>query len=176
MVTKKDADIVRDEASGPTRCRLRFSLRNVGGAEASDPETQLSLASAGVAVGILITPLIASISEDSMYAVPQLSDHCRDLAAERKLSPTVGFYLDSGIGGVPLDGFCRNANLEKHGLLEEPSSYMPRPDVFVIATADDAAQQRFRPLVAELRRAGLHVRHSYKATKNIGKLPAARSS
>lgn len=30
-----------------------------------------SLASAGVAVGILITPLIASISEDAMYAVPQ---------------------------------------------------------------------------------------------------------
>ena len=55
--------------------------------------------------------------EGSMYAVPQLSDHCRDLAAERELSPTVGFYLDSGIGGVPLDGFCRNPNLEKHGLL-----------------------------------------------------------
>jgi phosphate transport system permease protein len=30
-----------------------------------------SLASAGVAVGVLITPLIASISEDAMYAVPQ---------------------------------------------------------------------------------------------------------
>jgi hypothetical protein len=29
----------------------------------------------------------------------------------------VSFYLDSGIGGVPLDGFCRNLNLEKHGLL-----------------------------------------------------------
>ena len=52
-----------------------------------------------------------------MYAVPQLSDACREQAAERGLSPTVGFYLDSGIGGVPLDGFCRNLNLEKHGLL-----------------------------------------------------------
>ncbi len=55
--------------------------------------------------------------EGSMYAVPQLSDHCRAKAAERNLSPTVGFYLESGIGGVPLDGFCRNRNLEKHGLL-----------------------------------------------------------
>ncbi len=55
--------------------------------------------------------------EGSMYAVPQLSGHCRASAAERSLSPTVGFYLDSGIGGVPLDGFCRNPNLEKHGLL-----------------------------------------------------------
>jgi aspartate/methionine/tyrosine aminotransferase len=53
----------------------------------------------------------------SMYAVPQLSNHCRNKAAERGFSPTVGFYLDSGIGGVPLDGFCRNPNLEKHGLL-----------------------------------------------------------
>ena len=55
--------------------------------------------------------------EGSMYAVPQLSGPCRDRAAERELSAAVSFYLDSGIGGVPLDGFCRNKNLEKHGLL-----------------------------------------------------------
>ncbi len=55
--------------------------------------------------------------EGSMYAVPQLSDLCRTRAAEHGFSPTVGFYLNSGIGGVPLDGFCRNPNLEKHGLL-----------------------------------------------------------
>jgi phosphate transport system permease protein len=30
-----------------------------------------TLASAGIAVGILVTPLVASISEDAMYAVPQ---------------------------------------------------------------------------------------------------------
>ena len=55
--------------------------------------------------------------EGSMYAVPQLSDLCRARAAERGFSPTVGFYLDSGIGGVPLDGFCSNPNLQKHGFL-----------------------------------------------------------
>jgi aspartate/methionine/tyrosine aminotransferase len=60
--------------------------------------------------------------EGSMYAVPQLSDLCRDNAAERGLSPTVGFYLDSGIGGVPLDGFCRNPNLTRHGLLVNQGS------------------------------------------------------
>lgn len=60
--------------------------------------------------------------EGSMYAVPQLSDHCRAMAAERDLAPTVGFYLDSGIGGVPLDGFCRNPNLERHGLLVNAGS------------------------------------------------------
>jgi aspartate/methionine/tyrosine aminotransferase len=55
--------------------------------------------------------------EGSMYAVPQFSDRCREKAAKRGFSPTVGFYLETGIGGVPLDGFCRNPNLEKHGLL-----------------------------------------------------------
>jgi len=60
--------------------------------------------------------------EGSMYAVPQLSDLCRTRAAERGFSPTVGFYLDSGIGGVPLDGFCNNPNLQKHGLLVNQDS------------------------------------------------------
>jgi aspartate/methionine/tyrosine aminotransferase len=74
--------------------------------------------------------------EGSMYAVPQLSDHCRARAAELNLSPTVGFYLDSGIGGVPLDGFCRNRNLEKHGLVvnhdsEELHSFQERASRFV---------------------------------------------
>jgi aspartate/methionine/tyrosine aminotransferase len=60
--------------------------------------------------------------QGSMYAVPQLSDHCRSQAAEKGLAPTVGFYLESGIGGVPLDGFCRNGNLVKHGLLVNQGS------------------------------------------------------
>jgi len=55
--------------------------------------------------------------EGSMYAVLQLSQRCLDLAAERGVSPTVAFYLDTGIGGVPLDGFCRNRSLERYGLV-----------------------------------------------------------
>ncbi|HSL19141.1 MAG TPA: pyridoxal phosphate-dependent aminotransferase [Methylomirabilota bacterium] len=55
--------------------------------------------------------------EGSMYAVPKLSARCRERARERGLSPTVAFYLDTGIGGVPLEGFCRNRNLERHGLV-----------------------------------------------------------
>jgi hypothetical protein len=55
--------------------------------------------------------------EGSMYAVPQLSDVCREKAAAHGLPPTVEFYLETGIGGVPLDGFCKNGNLERHGLL-----------------------------------------------------------
>jgi aspartate/methionine/tyrosine aminotransferase len=55
--------------------------------------------------------------EGSMYADLQLSEHCHRLAAERGVSPTVAFYLETGIGGVALDGFCRNPNLERHGLV-----------------------------------------------------------
>jgi aspartate/methionine/tyrosine aminotransferase len=74
--------------------------------------------------------------QGSMYAVVQLSDRCGEIAAEHGLSPTVGFYLESGLGGVPLDGFCRNANLAKHGLLvngdsDELTAFQERASRFV---------------------------------------------
>ena len=55
--------------------------------------------------------------EGSMYADLQLGERCRALADELGVSPTFGFYLESGVGGVPLEGFCRNRNLERHGLV-----------------------------------------------------------
>lgn len=45
-----------------------------------------------------------------------------------------------------------------------------RPDVFVIAGGDDSAEAHVGPTLAMLRRAGLHARRSYKASKNVGKL------
>jgi aspartate/methionine/tyrosine aminotransferase len=55
--------------------------------------------------------------EGSMYADPKLSQRCCGLADEMGVSPTVAFYLETGIGGVPLEGFCRNPNLERHGMV-----------------------------------------------------------
>ncbi len=55
--------------------------------------------------------------EGSMYADLQLSKRCLELAASKGVPPTVAFYLDTGVAGVPLDGFCRNPNLVKHGLV-----------------------------------------------------------
>jgi len=60
--------------------------------------------------------------EGSMYADPRLSPRCRELADELAVSPTVAFYLETGIGGVPLEGFCRNPNLERHGLVVNADS------------------------------------------------------
>lgn len=45
-----------------------------------------------------------------------------------------------------------------------------QPDAFVFAANDEADQKALRPLLAALRRAGLHARRSYKTTRNVGKL------
>jgi len=66
--------------------------------------------------------------EGSMYADPRLSVRCRELADAAEVSPTVAFYLETGIGGVPLEGFCRNPNLERHGFVVNGDS--PRLAVF----------------------------------------------
>ena len=50
-----------------------------------------------------------------------------------------------------------------------PEHLGDRPDAFVMAT-DDAAANQVAPIVAQLRRAGRHARMSYKATRNVGKL------
>jgi histidyl-tRNA synthetase len=75
-------------------------------------------------------------------------------------TPAVGFAMG--------DVVIRLA-LEERGLLRSPEEYLPRPDVFVIEgrSEDDG---RLPAIVAQLRRGGLHVRHSYRATRNIGKL------
>jgi histidyl-tRNA synthetase len=44
-----------------------------------------------------------------------------------------------------------------------------RPHAFVIA-ADDNAATKLPWLVASLRKDGFHIRHSYKTTRNVGKL------
>jgi aspartate/methionine/tyrosine aminotransferase len=69
--------------------------------------------------------------EGSMYADMRLSESCRERAAGRGVSPTVEFYLETGIGGVPLEGFCRNQNLERHGL---------------VVNGDDPGLRRFQEL------------------------------
>jgi histidyl-tRNA synthetase len=72
--------------------------------------------------------------------------------------PAVGF----GMGDVVLTDVL----LDK-GLL--PEELLARPDVFVIAMTD-AAAERVPSIVAKLRRQGVHARFSYKVTRNLGKL------
>ncbi len=45
-----DADMVRNEASGSDRCRIRFTVKNVGGAEANSTNAGIDVLTAGVTV------------------------------------------------------------------------------------------------------------------------------
>ena len=59
--------------------------------------------------------------------------------------------------------------LEDAGLLQPAETYQTSPDVFVVNGRDDG-DERLRVIVADLRRDGWVVRHSYRATRNVGKL------
>jgi histidyl-tRNA synthetase len=80
-------------------------------------------------------------------------------------TPAVGF----GMGDVVL-----SLVLQDKGLMPTDAELLERvgarPDVFVISNGQPAADAQVRPLVAGLREAGLHARHTYKTTKNVGKL------
>ena len=82
-------------------------------------------------------------------------------------TPAIGF----GMGDVVL-----GLVLADRGLLPaDAGELLPRPDAFVVSSGDPAAEAALAPLVARLRADGLHVRHSYKATRNVGKLLADAS-
>jgi len=59
--------------------------------------------------------------------------------------------------------------LKDRGLLDHDEAMLPRPDVFVLSSGQDAAEAMLVPLATALRDTGLHVRHTWKATRNIGK-------
>lgn len=75
--------------------------------------------------------------------------------------PACGFGMGDVVLGILLH--------EKGLLPDEVVMATQRPHAFVIAANDDAAAH-LPGLVAKLRRAGFHVRHSYRATRNVGKL------
>ncbi|MSR29340.1 MAG: histidine--tRNA ligase [Phycisphaerales bacterium] len=77
--------------------------------------------------------------------------------------PAVGF----GMGDVVL-----GLVLKDRGKLptESERSLLPRTDAFLISAGPEKADALVARLAFDLRRLGLHVRHSYKATHNVGKL------
>ncbi|MBL9001555.1 MAG: histidine--tRNA ligase [Phycisphaerae bacterium] len=80
-------------------------------------------------------------------------------------TPAVGM----GMGDVVLSLVMKDKGLlPDAGRLMELSGQ--RPDVFVVSNGSPEAEAQVRPTVAALRRLGLHARHTYKATRNVGKL------
>lgn len=80
-------------------------------------------------------------------------------------TPAVGF----GMGDVVL-----SLVLQDKGLMPTDAQIARdlglRPDVFVISNGTPESDAQVGPLLADLRRRGMHARRSYKSTKNIGKL------
>ncbi|MEC9374499.1 MAG: histidine--tRNA ligase [Planctomycetota bacterium] len=80
-------------------------------------------------------------------------------------TPAVGFAM----GDVVLSLVLEDRGLMPTGaaLLEKIGA---RPDAFVISNGAAASDAALTPLVARLRGHGLHARHTYRSTKNVGKL------
>ena len=58
------------------------------------------MAAAGVAVGILITPLVASVSEDAMYAVPNSLREASYGLGARKRTTTLRVVFPAAVSGI----------------------------------------------------------------------------
>jgi phosphate transport system permease protein len=61
---------------------------------------QFNLASAGIGVGILVTPLMASISEDALRAVPSTLREAATGLGARKVTTTFKVVLPAAVSGV----------------------------------------------------------------------------
>ena len=66
----------------------------------SDNATFFNLAAAGVAVGVLVTPLVATISEDSMRAVPMSLREASYGLGARKRTTTLRIVFPAAISGI----------------------------------------------------------------------------
>jgi histidyl-tRNA synthetase len=61
--------------------------------------------------------------------------------------------------------------LGDRGLLPKDAlALLPRPDAFLISDGSEAAERATPHLLMQMRRAGLHARSNWKATRNVGKL------
>ncbi len=66
----------------------------------SDQATLFSLMSAGIGVGILVTPLVASVSEDALRAVPRTLREASYGVGARKVTTTLRVVFPAAISGI----------------------------------------------------------------------------
>lgn len=63
-------------------------------------DTAFNLGSAGIAVGILITPLVASVAEDSMRAVPGVLREASYGMGARRMTTTLRVIFPAAVSGI----------------------------------------------------------------------------
>ena len=61
---------------------------------------QFNLAAAGIGVGILITPLVASVAEDAMYAVPRSLREASYGLGARKRTTSLSIVVPAAVSGI----------------------------------------------------------------------------
>ncbi len=66
----------------------------------SEQATLFSLMSAGIGVGILVTPLVASVSEDALRAVPRTLREASYGVGARKVTTTLRVVFPAAISGI----------------------------------------------------------------------------
>jgi len=66
----------------------------------SDEATQFNIAAAGIGVGILTIPLVASISEDAMRSVPRSLREASYGLGARKITTTVRVVIPAAVSGL----------------------------------------------------------------------------
>jgi phosphate transport system permease protein len=62
--------------------------------------TGFNLAAAGIGVGILVTPLVASIAEDSMYAVPKSLREASYGLGAKKMTTSIRVVFPAAVSGI----------------------------------------------------------------------------
>ncbi len=77
--------------------------------------------------------------------------------------PAIGFGMGDVVLGLVLKD---RGKLPASGGCE----FLPRPDAFLISAGPESADAMLTTVAASLRGRGLHVRHTYKATRSVGKL------
>jgi phosphate transport system permease protein len=65
-----------------------------------DPSSEFNLMAAGIGVGILVVPLVASISEDAMRAVPSTLREASYGVGARKITTTVRVVIPAAVSGL----------------------------------------------------------------------------
>jgi phosphate transport system permease protein len=65
-----------------------------------DGSTQFNMAAAGIGVGILIIPLVASVSEDAMRSVPQSMREAAYGVGARKVTTSVRVVMPAAVSGI----------------------------------------------------------------------------
>ena len=105
----------------------------------------------------------------TVFEIHELSGAERAMAGGGRYDRLIELFGGPAMSAVGLgmgDVVLSNVLFDK-GLM--PENVSSRPDIYLVAVTDDGADRQ-AALAAQLRRAGVHARFSYKSGRNVGKM------